>query len=139
MNDLQISNRITIPLNEIELNAIRSQGSGGQNINKVATGIHLRFDIQASTLPPMIKQRLLQLSDQRLSKDGVIVIKSQQSRSQEQNRQKALDMLQELVKSALVTPKKRKQTKPPRATKEKRLEQKLQRGQTKNLRRKVID
>jgi ribosome-associated protein len=139
MNALQITSRISIPLSEIEMTAIRSQGAGGQNINKVATGIHLRFAIRGSSLPENLQQRLLELPDHRISNDGVIIIKSQQTRSQEQNRQNALLLLQQLIKSALITPKIRKATKPSRSAKEKRLQQKNRRGQTKAMRKKITD
>ncbi|MCK4838478.1 MAG: aminoacyl-tRNA hydrolase, partial [Desulfobulbaceae bacterium] len=110
---------------------------GGQNVNKVATAIHLRFDIHASSLPDYYKQRLLALSDQRISKEGVIIIKAQQTRSQEKNREEALRRLQELVRSVSVTPKKRKATKPSRNAKRKRLDSKKKRGNVKSMRGKV--
>jgi len=128
---LQITKRTAIPLSEIELSAVRSQGAGGQNVNKVATAIHLRFDLQASSLSPLYKERLLNLNDSRITKDGVIVIKAQQHRTQEQNKEDALNRLQALIKSVTTTPKKRKPTKPSRNAKQKRLDSKTKRGQLK--------
>lgn len=131
---LQITKRTAIPINEIELNAIRSQGAGGQNVNKVATAIHLRFDINASSLSPLYKERLLNLNDSRITKDGIIVIKAQQHRTQEQNREDALKRLQKLIQSVTVTPTKRKPTKPSRSAQKKRLDSKNKRAQIKSLR-----
>jgi ribosome-associated protein len=131
---LQITKRTAIPLNEIELNAVRSQGAGGQNVNKVATAIHLRFDINASSLSPLYKERLLKLNDNRITKDGRIVIKAQQHRTQEQNREDALKRLQDLIQGVTVTPKKRKPTKLSRRARKKRLDNKTKRAQIKSLR-----
>ncbi|MBD2493481.1 alternative ribosome rescue aminoacyl-tRNA hydrolase ArfB [Nostoc sp. FACHB-280] len=136
---LQIKNKIIIPDSELEISAIRSQGAGGQNVNKVATAIHLRFDIEASSLPAFYKQQLLKLNDRRITQDGVIVIKAQEHRSQEQNREEALQRLKQLILSAVVLPEIRKPTKPTRSSQKKRLDSKTKRSQIKSMRRQVID
>lgn len=134
---LVISRNIVIPEQEIDFQAIRSQGAGGQNVNKVSTAIHLRFDILASTLPEVYKQRLLSLRDSRIDKSGVVHIKSQEFRTQERNKQAALDRLRELIQQVTVIPKKRVATKIPRQVKRKRLDQKSKRGELKSLRKKI--
>ncbi|MGK0398942.1 MAG: ribosome-associated protein [Gammaproteobacteria bacterium] len=134
---LSISNYVVIPDSEIELQAIRAQGPGGQNVNKVSSAIHLRFDISNSSLPEFYKEELLKLNDNRISKEGVIVIKAQATRSQEQNREEALKRLQALVKSVAVVQKRRLPTKPTKGSKLKRVDGKTKRGQLKNLRSNV--
>jgi ribosome-associated protein len=131
--------RVNVPVEEVELSAVRAQGAGGQNVNKVASAIHLRFDIRASSLPPEIKERLLALGDRRVTQDGVIVLKAQRHRTQEMNRDDALARLNEIVNAATLVQRKRIATRPSKGAKLRRLEGKKQRGETKSLRRKPVD
>ena len=134
---LRISQNVSIPDDELEFSAIRAQGAGGQNVNKVSSAIHLQFDISASSLPDFYKQRLLKLKDQRISKDGVITIKAQRFRTQQKNRDDASERLQELIQSVAVVQKKRIPTKASKGSKQRRMDSKTKRGRLKTLRGKV--
>ncbi len=132
-----VTRNLSLPDEEIEISAIRAQGAGGQNVNKVSSAIHLRFDIAASSLPDFYKQRLLHLKDKRITRDGVVVIKAQTARTQEKNRQQAIERLVELIQSVSVTQKKRIATQPGRASRARRMDEKTRRGRDKQLRQKV--
>lgn len=134
---LFISHAVSIPSEQLDLQAIRSQGAGGQNVNKVSSAIHLRFDIRSSTLPEFYKERLLALRDHRITKDGIIIIKSQEHRSQELNRQAALDRLVGLIRQAIIIQKARRPTKPSRSSQNKRMDKKTKHSKTKSMRGKV--
>ncbi|MFS1524202.1 alternative ribosome rescue aminoacyl-tRNA hydrolase ArfB [Microbulbifer sp. 2304DJ12-6] len=131
--------KIKVPVEEVQISAVRAQGAGGQNVNKVSTAIHLRFDIRTSSLPGEVKQRLLQLRDRRISAEGIVIIKAQRFRTQEKNRTDAIERLQCLIETVLSVPKRRIATKPSRGARERRLERKSRRSKLKLTRGKILD
>lgn len=136
---LHISAHVSIPDSDIQIHAIRSQGAGGQHVNKVSTAIHLQFDIKASSLPPFYKEALLRLKDHRISEDGIVTIKAQQHRTQERNREDALERLRQLIYGVAIPRKVRRPTKPTKASANRRIEGKKKQGRLKTLRRRLDD